>query len=148
MRVKCALVPKMGDYKNIVVEEVELADPGPYEVRLKVVTCTICHSDIHALTGEHLEYDGPGSAGHEIAGIVDAVGEKVTYVKPGDRVLCSEVRQGCGQCPECLNDRHWFCRNIEPMSFRVPSCPHAPQRRAHHADLLRHQWLFNLLQRI
>ena len=51
MRVKCALVPKMGDYKNIVVEEVELADPGPYEVRLKVVTCTICHSDIHALTG-------------------------------------------------------------------------------------------------
>lgn len=122
MRVKLALVPEMGDYKNIVVEEAELCEPGPYEVRLKVVTCTICHSDIHALTGEHLEYEGPGSAGHEIAGIVDAVGEKVTYVKVGDRVLCSEVRQGCGQCPECLNDRHWFCKNIIPMSFRVPSC--------------------------
>lgn len=119
MRVKLAVAPKMG--RQVFVEEVELDEPGPYDVRIKVMTCTICHSDIHALTGEHLEYEGPGAAGHEIAGIVDAVGEKVTYVKPGDRVLCSEVRQGCGQCPECLNDRHWFCRNIDKMSFRVPS---------------------------
>ncbi len=121
MRAKLALCPRMDPNYRVVVEDVELDEPGPYDVRLKVVTCTICHSDIHALTGDHLEYEGPGAAGHEIAGIVDAVGEKVTYVKPGDRVLCSEVRQGCGQCPECLNDRHWFCRNIQPMSFRVPS---------------------------
>lgn len=121
MRAKLALCPRMDPDYRVVVEEVELDEPGPYDVRLKVVTCTICHSDIHALTGDHLEYEGPGAAGHEIAGIVDAVGEKVTYVKPGDRVLCSEVRQGCGQCPECLHDRHWFCQNIDPMSFRVPS---------------------------
>ncbi len=119
MKVKLALAPRMG--RKVVVEEVELAEPGPYEVRIKVMTCTICHSDIHALTGEHGEYEGPGAAGHEIAGIIDAVGEKVTYVAPGDRVLCSEVRQGCGQCRQCLQDRHWFCTNIEPMSFRVPS---------------------------
>ena len=119
MRVKLAVAPRMG--RQVVVEEVELADPGPYDVRLKVMTCTICHSDIHALTGEHGEYEGPGAAGHEISGIVDAIGEKVTYVKPGDRVLCSEVRQGCGKCDECLNDRHWFCNNIRPMSFRIPS---------------------------
>ena len=119
MRVKLALVPRMG--RDVIIEEVELDEPGPYDVRLKVMTCTICHSDIHALTGDHGEYEGPGAAGHEIAGIVDAVGEKVTYVKPGDRVLCSEVRQGCGKCEQCLNDRHWFCENIRPMSFRVPS---------------------------
>jgi len=119
MRVKLALAPRMG--RQVVVEEVELDEPGPYDVRLKVMTCTICHSDIHALTGEHGEYEGPGAAGHEIAGIVDAIGEKVTYVKPGDRVLCSEVRQGCGYCEQCLNDRHWFCMNIQPMSFRVAS---------------------------
>ncbi|MCL2391589.1 MAG: zinc-binding dehydrogenase [Oscillospiraceae bacterium] len=116
MRVKLAVAPKMG--KEIVVEEVELAEPGPNDVRIKVMTCTICHSDIHGLDGEHGEYDGPGSAGHEIAGIVDAVGEQVTYVKPGDRVLSSLIRQGCGNCVQCYNDRHWFCENIPPMSFR------------------------------
>ncbi len=119
MRCRAALVTKMG--LDVIVEEVELADPGDYEVRLKVMTCTICHSDIHAFTGEHGVYEGPGMAGHEIAGIVDIIGSKVTYVKPGDRVLCTEVRQGCGHCDQCLHDRHWFCENIPPMSFRVPS---------------------------
>jgi Zn-dependent alcohol dehydrogenase len=120
MRAKLALAPRMG--REVIVEEVELAEAGEYDVRLKVMTCTICHSDIHANTGEHGEYEGPGAAGHEIAGIVDAVGDKVTYVKPGDRVLCSEVRQGCGHCGQCLRDRPWFCENIPPMSFRVPGC--------------------------
>jgi len=108
--------------RTVVVEEVMLDDLGERDVRLRVMTCTICHSDIHANTGEHGEYDGPGAAGHEIAGIVTEVGSKVTYVKPGDRVLCSEVRQGCGNCPQCYNDRHWHCENIPPMSFREPGC--------------------------
>ncbi|MDR0813673.1 MAG: alcohol dehydrogenase catalytic domain-containing protein [Oscillospiraceae bacterium] len=119
MRVKLALAPKMG--REVVVEEVELDEPGEYDVRIKVMTCTICHSDIHANTGEHMEYEGPGAAGHEISGIVDAIGSKVTYVKPGDRVLCSEVRAGCGHCDQCLHDRPWFCTTIKPMSFRVAS---------------------------
>jgi Zn-dependent alcohol dehydrogenase len=42
-------------------------------------------------------------------------------VKPGDRVLCSEARAGCGYCIQCLNGRPWFCENNPPMSFRVPS---------------------------
>jgi Zn-dependent alcohol dehydrogenase len=109
----------MGD--EIIVEEVELAEPGEYEVRLKVMTCTICHSDIHALNGEHGVYDGPGVAGHEIAGVVDKIGDKVTYVKPGERVLCTEIRAGCGVCVPCLKGEPWFCQNIPPMSFRVPS---------------------------
>lgn len=119
MRCKAAIVPEMG--LNVIVEEVELDDPGEYEARIKIMTCTICHSDIHAYTGEHGAYDGPGIAGHEIAGIVDAVGSKVTYVKPGDRVLCTEIRAGCGHCDTCLKGEPWFCRNIPPMSFRVPS---------------------------
>jgi Zn-dependent alcohol dehydrogenase len=62
-------------------------------------------------------------AGHEIAGVVDKCGSKVTYVKPGDRVLCTEVRQGCGHCNQCLHDRHWFCENVPHTheQFRVPS---------------------------
>ena len=111
MRCKAALVPSMGAdaIDRIVVEEVELCEPKDDEVRIKVMTCTICNSDILALTGEHGEYEGPGMAGHEIAGIVDAVGSKVTYVKPGDRVICSEVRQGCGQCIPCMKGHPWQC---------------------------------------
>ncbi len=119
MRCKVALVPRMGE--DVIVEEVELAEPRDYEVRIKVMTCTICHTDIHGFKGEHGAFDGPGTAGHEIAGIVDKIGPKVTYVKPGDRVLSSLVRHGCGYCDQCLHDRHWFCENIPPMSFRMPS---------------------------
>jgi S-(hydroxymethyl)glutathione dehydrogenase / alcohol dehydrogenase len=119
MRCKVALVPRMGE--EVIVEEVELAEPRDDEVRIKVMTCTICHTDIHGFKGEHGSFDGPGTAGHEIAGIVDKVGSKVTYVKPGDRVLSSLVRQGCGKCDQCLHDRHWFCENLPPMSFRTPS---------------------------
>jgi len=107
--------------EDVIVEEVELAEPGDYEVRIKIMTCTICYTDIHGFKGEHGEFEGPGTSGHEIAGIVDKCGPKVTYVKEGDRVLSSLVRQGCGYCVQCLNDRHWFCVNIPPMSFRVPS---------------------------
>ncbi|MGD9161800.1 MAG: alcohol dehydrogenase catalytic domain-containing protein [Desulfobacteraceae bacterium] len=119
MRCKVALVPRMGE--DIVVEEVELAEPRDDEVRIRVMTCTICHTDIHGLKGEHGSFEGPGTAGHEIAGIIDKVGSGVTYVKPGDRVLSSLLRQGCGKCYQCLRDRHWFCENLPPMSFRMPS---------------------------
>ncbi|MDR3310084.1 MAG: alcohol dehydrogenase catalytic domain-containing protein [Oscillospiraceae bacterium] len=119
MRCKAAIVPQMGG--DIIVEEVELDEPGYREVRIKIMTCTICHSDIHALLGEHGAYEGPGIAGHEIAGVVDKCGGGVTYVRPGDRVLCTEVRAGCGQCEPCLKGHPWFCENIPPMSFRVPS---------------------------
>jgi S-(hydroxymethyl)glutathione dehydrogenase/alcohol dehydrogenase len=100
--------------RKLIVEEVELADPEPNEARIKVMTCSICHSDIHAMMGEHGEYEGASAVGHEISGIVDAVGKNVTYVKPGDRVLCSLMSQGCGVCDKCLEGRiMWFCRNID-----------------------------------
>ena len=109
MRVKLAVAPAMG--QKMIIEEVELADPAPFEVRLKVMTCAICHSDIHAIMGEHGAFEGPAAVGHEVAGIVDAIGEGVTYVKPGDRVLCSLMSQGCGECDKCLEGRiMWFCR--------------------------------------
>lgn len=121
MRTKLALVPKMG--LDLVVEEVALADLTEYEVRLKVMTCTICNSDILALKGIHNEYEGPGAAGHEIAGVVESVGDKVTYVKPGDRVLCTEVRSGCGVCPQCLQGNQWHCESqpTDAHDFVLPS---------------------------
>ena len=118
MKCRTAIAEKMGD--PFVIEEVELAEPKEEEVRIKVMTCTICHSDIHGIRGEHGAYEGCATAGHEIAGIIDAVGSKVTYVKPGDRVLCGVVRAGCGVCDNCMRGRSWFCENLPQQGFRQP----------------------------
>ncbi len=119
MKCKVAILPKINE--PFVIEECELSDPTPTQVRLKVKTCTICHSDIHSIKGEHGAFEGSGTVGHEIAGIVDAVGSKVTYVKPGDRVIACIVRAGCGTCEQCMKDRPWFCTTLPPSEFRKPS---------------------------
>jgi S-(hydroxymethyl)glutathione dehydrogenase/alcohol dehydrogenase len=118
MKCRVAVVEEMGG--PFSVEVMELADPRESEVRVKVMTCTICHSDIHGIRGEHGPYEGCATAGHEIAGIVDAVGPGVTYVKPGDRVICAVIRAGCGVCSPCLHDRTWFCENLPKLGFRQP----------------------------
>ncbi|MDR1815897.1 MAG: alcohol dehydrogenase catalytic domain-containing protein [Clostridiales Family XIII bacterium] len=118
MKTKVAIVNRMGD--PFVIEECELAEPKEGEVRLKVMTCTICHSDLHGIRGEHGAFEGSATGGHEIAGIVDTVGPGCTYVKPGDRVLNSLVREGCGACEPCLRGRQWFCENRPMLPFRAP----------------------------
>ncbi len=118
MKCRVAVVEKMGE--PFKIETMELADPKEKEVRLKNMTCTICHSDIHGVRGEHGPFEGCATAGHEIAAVVDAVGTGVTYVKPGDRVACCVIRAGCGVCQPCLHDRTWFCENIPPLQFRQP----------------------------
>jgi S-(hydroxymethyl)glutathione dehydrogenase/alcohol dehydrogenase len=118
MKCRVAVVEEMG--APFSVEVMELADPKEKEVRVKVMTCTICHSDIHGVRGEHGPFEGCATAGHEIAGIVDAVGPGVTYVKPGDRVICAVIRAGCGVCDPCLHDRTWFCENLPKLGFRQP----------------------------
>ncbi len=118
MKCKVAVVEGMGQPFHI--EEMELAEPGWQEVRLKVMTCTICHSDIHGIRGEHGPYEGCATGGHEIAAVVDAVGPGVTYVKPGDRVICAVIRAGCGTCGPCLEGHQWFCENLPKLGFRQP----------------------------
>ena len=118
MKCRVAIAEKMG--APFVIEEVELAEPGENDVRIKVMTCTICHSDLHGVRGEHGAYEGSATAGHEIAGIIDAVGSKVTYLKPGDRVLCGVTRAGCGVCFHCMRDHVPMCENLPPAAFRQP----------------------------
>ena len=86
MRCKVAVLPAVGEL--YVIEEVELADLKPNEARVKIKTCGICHSDLHSQMGEHGHFDGSATGGHEATGVVTEVGSEVTYVKPGDRVIC------------------------------------------------------------
>ena len=87
--------------KPVVIEEVTLDPPGKGEVKIKMAATAICHSDIHAMKGEHGNIQLPAVAGHEICGYVEEVGEGVTYVNKGDKVIGSIIPEGCGQCYYC-----------------------------------------------
>ncbi len=91
----------------LVIEEVAIDTPGPGEVLLKTVASGICHSDLHVIEGD-LPLPPPCVLGHEPAGIVEAVGEGVTYVAPGDHVIAC-ISRWCGVCKFCTEGRPYLC---------------------------------------
>jgi Zn-dependent alcohol dehydrogenase len=91
----------------LVVEEVDLEPPRAGEVNVRIAACGICHSDVHMIRGEW-GGDLPLVAGHEGAGIVEAVGAGVTSVTPGDHVVVSLLRS-CGRCAYCLTGAPYMC---------------------------------------
>ena len=95
--------------KPLVIEEVDLDPVGKGDVKVRMAATAICHSDIHALKGEHGNCPLPSVPGHEAAGYVEEVGEGVDYVKPGDRVIASIIPEGCGQCYYCRIGKPSLC---------------------------------------
>lgn len=81
--------------------ERDIVDPAPGHVRVRVLTCGVCHSDFLAVEGERPDPDRPVVPGHEIVGIVDAVGDGVTGWQPGDRAGIGFLGGHCGQCEWC-----------------------------------------------
>src|SRR6476619_5429401 len=95
-------------------EPVELAtilvpDPGPGEALVAVQACGVCHTDLHYKQGG-IGDDYPYLLGHEAAGVVEAVGDGVTDVAPGDYVILN-WRAVCGSCRACRRGRPWYCFN-------------------------------------
>ncbi|XP_057880271.1 alcohol dehydrogenase 1-like [Melospiza georgiana] len=94
---------------KLSVEEVEVAPPKAGEVRIKLVATGICGTDDHVLQGCFPNAEFPVIPGHEGAGIVESVGEGVTSVKPGDKVILVGVPQ-CGECSFCRNPESNYCQ--------------------------------------
>lgn len=88
-------------------DDIEVADPGPGEVRVRTGASGVCHSDLSVVNGT-LPLPTPIVLGHEGAGIVDAVGEGVTSVSPGDKIVVSWVPQ-CGECYMCNHGQPYLC---------------------------------------
>ncbi|GAA1578307.1 S-(hydroxymethyl)mycothiol dehydrogenase [Kribbella karoonensis] len=93
----------------VSIEEITVPDPGPGEAVVKVQACGVCHTDLHYREGG-INDDFPFLLGHEAAGIVEAVGDGVTDVQPGDFVVLN-WRAVCGNCRACLRGRPWYCFN-------------------------------------
>ena len=93
------------------IEDIQISKPGPREVLVNTKAAGICHSDMHFFNGT---YPGqlPMVLGHESAGVVEAVGSDVHYVKPGDHVItCLSVF--CGHCDHCLTGHLSLCQEPE-----------------------------------
>jgi S-(hydroxymethyl)mycothiol dehydrogenase len=91
----------------VSVETIVVPDPGPHEVVVQVETCGVCHTDLHYREGG-ISDDFPFLLGHEAAGRVETVGDAVTSVAPGDRVVLA-WRAPCGTCRACRRGRPWYC---------------------------------------
>jgi S-(hydroxymethyl)mycothiol dehydrogenase len=89
------------------LETVVVPDPGPGEAVVAVRACGVCHTDLHYREGSITD-DYPFLLGHEAAGTVEAVGEGVTNLAPGDYVVLA-WRAPCGQCRSCRRGRPWYC---------------------------------------
>lgn len=87
--------------------------PGPGEILIRVAACGMCGTDIKILYGKFANtppYDGNFTPGHELAGVVAALGEGVNEFAVGDHVVC-EAHKGCGQCENCLDGEYTACFN-------------------------------------
>lgn len=94
----------------LVLEEIEVDDPGDGEVLVRLAASSICGSDLHVLSGEWKWHASlPIVAGHECAGRVEKVGPGATNVAVGDKVVLSLLRR-CGQCRSCYMGQSWICR--------------------------------------
>lgn len=95
----------------MTIEEVSLAKPKAREVLVRTAYAGLCHSDLHFIEGLY-PHPLPAVLGHEVSGVVEAVGDAVTYLKPGDHVIgCLSVF--CGACPQCTAGRTVLCEDTE-----------------------------------
>ena len=92
---------------DVELVDVVVPDPGPGEAVVKIQACGVCHTDLHYKEGG-INDDVPFLLGHEAAGIVEAVGDDVTEVKPGDFVILN-WRAVCGQCRACRKGQPQYC---------------------------------------
>ncbi len=101
----------------VSIETIVVPDPGPGEALVAVQACGVCHTDLHYREGG-INDEFPFLLGHEAAGVVEAVGDGVTDVQPGDFVILN-WRAVCGDCRACNRGEPWYCFNTHNASQKM-----------------------------
>ena len=110
MQTRAAVMPvRHGRWS---IETLEVAEPGPDEVLVRVIASGICQTDVHARDG-FFPIPCPAVYGHEGAGIVERIGAAVTTLAPGDHVIMANP--SCGACPDCLSGFETYCANASKL---------------------------------
>jgi len=118
--MRAAVLMKTGEPLEFL--EVDLDEPQGAEVVVEVRASGICHSDIAACTV--VEHPDPLIPGHEVAGVVTAIGPDVRSVKVGDHVVACEIRS-CGHCDDCIRGRSYMCTRVEETERPESAAPRA-----------------------
>jgi len=113
--MKAAVLNAFG--QPLSLEQVQIEPPRAGEVMVRIGATGVCHSDYHVIRGEW-KYGLPMILGHEAAGVVEALGEGVTGVQPGDHVVLS-FRPACGMCRLCAQGRGVLCEGRTGDRFRM-----------------------------
>jgi len=101
---------------RLVAEERELPDPGVGEMRLRVEACGVCHSDVLTVEGLWPGIQYPRIPGHEVIGVVDALGSGVTGWSVGERAGVGWFGGSCGYCRRCRRDTAFACENVHEVT--------------------------------
>jgi S-(hydroxymethyl)glutathione dehydrogenase/alcohol dehydrogenase len=109
MKIRAAVLEEFA--KPLVVREVELSEPGPGEVLVRLVACGVCHTDLYTASGVDPSGYAPTVLGHEGAGVVERCGEGVSLVREGDHVVTLFSPQ-CGECVHCVSPLTNLCLAI------------------------------------
>jgi S-(hydroxymethyl)glutathione dehydrogenase/alcohol dehydrogenase len=109
MRMRAAVLETFGE--PLVVQELDLAEPRAGEVLVRLVACGVCHTDLYTASGADPSGYAPAVLGHEGAGVVEAVGDGVASLAPGDHVVTLFSPQ-CGECVHCRSPRTNLCLAI------------------------------------
>ncbi|ACL99989.1 alcohol dehydrogenase [[Luteovulum] sphaeroides subsp. megalophilum] len=113
MKITAAVLERDGiagnyaEERPLAIRELDLAAPGPGEVLIRVAAAGICHSDLSVINGTRRR-PLPMVLGHEASGHVEALGEGVEDLEPGDHVVCI-FAPGCGRCTPCAEGRPALC---------------------------------------
>ena len=108
---------------QIVLENIEKRTPAAGEVLIRIMSSAVCGSDMHIYAGKHPYTKIPTTIGHELSGVVEAVGRDVGTVKVGDRV-CVEPLITCGTCYYCGIGRYDYCENLR-LKYRSDNSAYA-----------------------
>ena len=107
--MRAAVLEEFG--QPLVIQDVAIGAPGPNEVLLNTAAVGLCHSDLHYMQGMR-KIPLPGVLGHEVAGVVSAVGSGVKDLQPGDHVV-GALSVFCGTCMQCLGGRFALCMDTD-----------------------------------
>jgi S-(hydroxymethyl)glutathione dehydrogenase/alcohol dehydrogenase len=134
MRIRAAVLEEFA--KPLVVQEVELAEPGAGEVLVRLVACGVCHTDMYTASGVDPSGYAPTVLGHEGAGVVERCGEGVTLLKEGDHVVTLFSPQ-CGECIHCRSPLTNLCLAIRDQQ-NLGYLPDGTTRLSLQGEPLRH----------
>jgi S-(hydroxymethyl)glutathione dehydrogenase/alcohol dehydrogenase len=134
LKIRAAVLEEFGNPLNVT--EVDLAEPGPGEVLVRVQACGVCHTDMYTASGADPSGYAPAVLGHEGAGVVERTGDGVTGVEPGDVVVTLFSPQ-CRECVHCRSPKTNLCLAIREQQ-NLGHLPDGTTRLSRDGEPIRH----------